>query len=88
MRRSSFAHCKVSGEAHGFVTEILEPKDKVDGWIWSIKRVRSTISYTCPNSIHSPTSMCQPTTSKATQIQHHISVGIWVFAGANLRRRL
>jgi len=23
----------VSGGAHGFVTEILEPKDKVDGWI-------------------------------------------------------
>ena len=65
-------HRKVSGEAHSFVTEILEPKDKVDGWIWSIKRVRSTISYTCLDSIHSLILMYQPTTSKVTQIQHRI----------------
>jgi len=41
----------VSDEAHGFVTEIIEPKDKVDGWISSIKSVRSAISYTCVQTL-------------------------------------
>jgi len=39
-----FALRKVRDEAHDFVTEIFGPEDRVDGSIWSVKKVRISIN--------------------------------------------